>query len=303
MALAMLPESRRPTGASAGILLFSLGIFLFAVNDALGKLLMADATSQQLLLVRSAGAACVLVPLALHSPDRLRLRGQWGLHAVRIACMTADSFAFYLATKYLPLADVMTFYLAAPLIITALSVPFLGEHVGPFRWTAVLVGFAGVVVALKPTGAAFSGASLMALGGASMFAGAITTTRKLRDTHWLGLIFWQFLGSGIVGAMASPIGWHTPSVRAFLLMAFVGVLSMSAFICITKALNLAHASVVAPFTYTSILWAGALGWLIWGDVPSHNTALGIIIIVASGLVVWWREQKRQTVSPPAVPIP
>ncbi len=78
---------------------------------------------------------------------------------------------------------------------------------------------------------------------------------------------------------------------------------MSAFICITKALKIADASVVAPFTYTSIVWAGILGWLIWGDVPGRNTAIGIVIIVCSGLAVWWREQKREAISPVAVPVP
>lgn len=299
----MAPESSRAAGARAGILLFSLGVFLFALNDALGKWLMTGATSQQLLFVRSLGAALVLVPLALRNPGRIRLKDQWGLHALRIGCMTADSFMFYLATKYLPLADVMTFYLAAPLMITALSVPFLGETVGTFRWTAVLVGFGGVVMALQPSGTAISGAALLALAGASMFACAITTTRKLRDTHWVGLIFWQFVGSGLVGGLASPIGWVPLSFQAIVLMAIVGLMSMSAFICITKALNLADASVVAPFTYTSIVWAVIVGWLVWGDVPDRNTALGIVIIVGSGLAVWWREQRRGVVPPTAVPVP
>ena len=131
----MLPESSRPNSTRTGILLFSLGVFLFALNNALGKWILADYTAQ-LLLVRSIGAGAVLLPLAVKSPQSIRLTGQWPLHGLRVVCMTVDSFAFYFSSKYLPLADVMTFYLAAPLIITALSVPLLGETVGPFRWGA-----------------------------------------------------------------------------------------------------------------------------------------------------------------------
>lgn len=288
---------------SAGVLLFALGIFIFAVSDALGKWIMVAATSQQILFVRSLGAALVLGPLAWREPHRLKLRGQLGLHGLRIGCMTADSFCFYLATRTLPLADVMTFYLAAPLIITALSVPALGERVGRFRWAAVLVGFVGVLIALRPSGASVSFGALVALSGAVMFAGAITTTRKLRDTDWLGLIVWQFVGGGLVGLLASPIGWVPLHGMTPVLMAVVGVLSMAAFVCITNALKIADASAVAPLTYTSIVWAGLLGWVIWGDVPDRNTAVGIVVIVASGLVVWWRERGRAPTAAEAVPIP
>lgn len=264
---------------------------------------MVGATAQQLLLIRSIGAAVVLVPLVVRNPHSIRVTGQWPLHVLRVACMTCDSFAFYAASKFLPLADVMTFYLAAPLIITALSVPFLGERVGPFRWTAVLVGFVGVVIALRPTGDAISTPALIALGGSCLFACSIIVTRKLRNSPWLGLIFWQFVASGIVGAATSPIGWVTPSLWEAGLMALVGIMAIVCFIAITKSLQLADASVVAPLQYTSIVWAGLMGWLVWGDIPDRAMTCGIVVIVASGLAVWWREQTREAVSPTAVPVP
>lgn len=299
----MTSDSPRLSGTTVGILLFSVGILFFALNDALGKLVVAHCTVQQLLLVRSIGAAMVLVPFTLARRQDVRLRDQWGLHALRIACMTADSFAFYFATKFLPLADVMTFYLAAPLLITALSGPLLGERIGAFRWGAVVVGFLGVVVALRPSGAAFSPPALIALGGSSMFACAMTITRKLRDTPWLSLVAWQCIGSGLVGAALSPVGWITPGAVDLGLMALIGIVSMACFVCVTWALQRADASVLAPFQYVSIVWAVILGWLIWGDVPDRNTAVGIVVIVGSGLAVWWREQRSPGPTAAAVPAP
>jgi S-adenosylmethionine uptake transporter len=293
----------RPAPSLAGILLFLTGVFLFAVNDALGKWLVADYSVAQLMLLRTTGAGAILILMISKTRPSLRLKGQWGLHLLRIACMTGDTFAFYFATRDLPLADVMTFYMAAPLIITALSVPFLGERVGLHRWSAIVVGFVGVLVALQPTEAAFSASSLIALCGATMFAFAITITRKLRDTHWLPLVAWQFAGAGLVGAMLTPFGWVTPGALDLALMFLVGIVAMVCFICITKALALAQASVLAPFQYTSIVWAALLGWVVWGDKPTPPIAIGNAIIIASGLYVFYRERVKGSSPPRLEPIP
>jgi S-adenosylmethionine uptake transporter len=276
----------------AGILLYLAGVFLFAVNDALGKWLVADYTVPQLMLLRSVGALIVLSMIAFRLRPSLMLHGQWALHLVRILCMVGDTACFYSATITMPLADVMTFYMAAPLIITALSVFLLGEKVGIWRWTAVLVGFVGVVVALQPTSAAFSPAALLALAGATLFALAITVTRRLRDTHWLPLVGWQFLGAGLLSGMVSPVGWITPGAFDIGLMALVGIVAMLCFASITKALALAPASLLAPFQYTSIVWAALMGYLVWGDVPTAPIIVGNVIIVLSGLFVFYREAVR-----------
>lgn len=283
------------TGTGAGILLYSLGVLLFAVNDALGKWLVGTYGVGELLTLRSIGAAVVLGPLLWYRRPDLDIRGEWRPHVLRVLCMAADSFSFYFATRTLPLADVMTFYLAAPLIITALSVPVLGEKVGPFRWGAVILGFGGVVVALQPTGASFSPAALVALFGSSMFAGAITITRKLRRTDWLTLTASQFAGAGLIGAALAGPGWATPTPVDLALMFLVGIVSMGCFVCITRALTLAPASLLAPFQYASIVWAVVLGWAVWGDVPGPGVVMGSVLIVGSGLTVLWREGRRRAV--------
>ena len=271
--------------------LFSLGIFFFALNDALGKWLVADYSVGQLLFLRTIGAVFVLGPLLWRHGASLRVEDQLALHVGRILCMAADTYSFYFSTKFLPLADVMTFYLAAPIMITALSGTLLGERVGPFRWAAVCIGFVGVVIALKPTGASFSVPALIALFGSSMFASAVTITRKLRDTHWMVLVTWQFVGAGLIGGAASAFAWTAPGLVDLGLMFLVGIVSIGCFICITKALSLAPASLLAPFHYTSIIWAVILGWAIFGDVPGANVLSGSGVIIASGLAVLYHERR------------
>jgi S-adenosylmethionine uptake transporter len=280
-----------PTSHTRGIALYLLGVALFAANDALGKWLVTEYSVLQVMLIRSLGSAALLYGLARSTGATLKVPpGQVGLHLVRILLLVGDSFSFYFATKGLPLADVMTFYMSAPLIITAASALLLGERVGIKRWGAIVVGFIGVVIALQPTGAAFSPSALVALFGAACFALAMVITRRLRDCHWLTLVAWQFIGCGVVGAVGSPFAWATPGVIDFLLMALVGLVACGCFMLITKALSLAPASLLAPFQYSAILWATILGWIFFGDKPTPPIILGNALIILSGLFVLYRER-------------
>ena len=268
-----------------GVGLYLLGIGLFAVNDALGKWLVKDYGVGQLMMLRAVGAGIVLTPMAATLRVNLLDFRQAPLQAVRIVCMALDAYCFYLATRYLPLADVMTFYMASPLIVTALSAPLLGERVEPFRWVAVGIGFIGVVIALRPSPEVFSWASALALFGATMFALGQTTTRKLRKTHWLPLVFWQFVGAGLMAGTTVPFAWATPTRFDLMLMFLVGVVSMCCFVCITKALGWVRAAVLAPLQYSSILWAALLGWIVWRDAPTPPILIGNAIIILSGLII------------------
>lgn len=291
-------------GHGGGIALYSLGVLLFAVNDALGKWLVGSYGVPEILALRGIGAGAVLVPLILWRRPDLDVRDQWRLHLLRIACAVGDSFSFYFASRALPLADVMCFYLAAPLIITALAALFLRERVGRFRWTAVAVGFGGVVVALQPSGASFSAGALVAIFGAIAFAASLVVTRRLRRTDWLTLTAWQYAGSGLVGLALLPGAWVAPPAVDIGLMALVGAVSMGCFVCITRALALAPASLLAPFQYASIVWAALMGYAVWRDVPGPSVVLGSAIIIASGLVVFARERIRaRSVADEVAPIP
>ena len=279
-----MPTLRSGT-AGLGVGLYLLGVGLFALNDALGKWLVKDYGVGQLMMLRSIGAVIVLSPMILSLRVKFFDPRRAPLQLLRIVVAAVDTFAFYYATRFMPLADVMTFYMATPLIVTALSAPLLGEKVERFRWIAVLVGFAGVVVALRPSPQMFSWIAPLALFGAVMFALSQTITRELRGIHWLPLVLWQFVGSGLIGAATVPFSWTTPSVFDLALMALVGVVSMVCFICIVRALALARAAVLAPLQYSAIVWAAILGWLIWRDAPTLPIIVGNAVIIGSGLYV------------------
>jgi S-adenosylmethionine uptake transporter len=277
--------SSRPATRGLGVGLYLAGVFLFALNDALGKWLVKDYGVGEFMMLRAIGSACVLGPMmAALRPSLVEVERPW-LQALRVVCMAGDTFAFYWATRYMPLADVMTFYMAAPLIVTALSAPLLQEKVEPFRWIAVSAGFVGVVIALRPTPQVFSWASLLALFGAVMFALGQTFTRNLRRAHWLQLTVWQFAGGGLIGAATTPFAWASPGAFDLILMALVGIVSMFCFVLITRALALARAAVLAPLQYSAILWATLMGWIVWRDVPSVPIIVGNAVIIASGLYV------------------
>jgi S-adenosylmethionine uptake transporter len=279
-----MPIPRSGT-AGLGVILYLAGVGFFAFNDALGKWLVADYGVGQLMMLRTIGAGVVLAPMVLSLRVKLIDPRQPGLQVLRVLCAAVDTFAFYYATRSMPLADVMTFYMATPLIVTALSAPLLGEKVERFRWIAVVIGFVGVLIALRPSPQMFSWAAPIALFGATSFALSQTITRKLRGIHWLPLVLWQFVGGGLIGAATVPWAWTTPSLFDLGLMFLLGVVAMVCFIFIVRALSLARAAVLAPLQYSAILWAAIMGWLIWRDVPTLPIVVGNAIIIGSGLYV------------------
>lgn len=167
----------------AGVLIMLMGNLMFALNDAMGKWLVMSYSVGQVLFVRSIGAFILLAPMVARQGigPLTRLERPW-LQALRVLLATADTAFFYAAVAYLPLADVMTFYMAGPIYIAALSHIFLGEKVGWRRWLAIIVGFCGVVIALKPSSSSLSLASLFAVVGSISFAITMILSRRLRGT-------------------------------------------------------------------------------------------------------------------------
>ena len=286
----------------AGIGLMLLSIFMFSFGDALGKFIVATYSVGQLLWLRACAALIVLLPVIWrHRADFIHLERPW-LQLLRVTLSTVEVAAFFLATVYLPLADVVTYYLACPIFVTALSAIVLRERVGWRRWSAVLIGFCGVLIALRPSSQTVSWPAVIALGGSLSFAVLMLITRMLRATPDIVLASSQFAGTFALGALMSPFGWVTPSIGSLGLFAAAGCISVSALLCVNRSLKLAPASVVVPYQYSMIVWAVMFGYLVFGDVPSPATIFGAAIIIGAGIYIFLRERelgrKDAVVSPP-----
>src|SRR3981081_1591907 len=210
----------------AGIGLMLLSIFMFSFGDALGKFMVATYSVGQLLWLRACAALMVLLPMIWwHRAEFTRLERP-RLQLLRVTLSTLEVAAFFLATVYLPLADVVTYYLACPVFVTALSAIVLRERVGWRRWSAILIGFCGVLIALRPSSQTVSWPAMIALGGSLSFAVLMLITRSLRATPDIVLASSQFGGTFLLGALMSPFGWVTPSVGSLGLFATAGFISV-----------------------------------------------------------------------------
>ncbi|KJF75504.1 multidrug DMT transporter permease [Agrobacterium arsenijevicii] len=281
-----------PTGLGVAVML--LGMLLFALNDAMGKWLVSTYSQGQVILIRSLAALVILVPIVWKGGlSGLVKIERPSLQAARVFFSTAELFCFYFAVAALPLADVMTYWLAAPIYVAALSPFLLGEKVGWRRWTAIAIGFVGVLIALKPSSASLTSAALFSILGSAAFAFMMLSGRQLRNTPDTVLAFWQIIGAGLAGIVAvfvTPSGW-LPVQSGFDLafLGLLGVVAMAAHVLVNRALKLADAATVAPLQYTLLLWAVVFGWLFFGDVPQTSIVVGAGLIVLSGLYIFFRE--------------
>ena len=182
------------------------------------------------------------------------------LHALRSLLFAVDASAFYFAVAYMPLADAMTYWLAAPIYVAAASPFLLGEKVGWRRWTAILIGFAGVIIALEPSAKSFSLPALIALVGSAAFAFALLLGRTLRSTPDTTLIFWQLSGAlifSLVGVGANTAGWAPLDMQALFALSLLGIVAMMAHLLVSRSLKLADAATVVPLQlYASVLGCG-----------------------------------------------
>ena len=277
----------------AGIGLMLTGILLFSVNDVMGKWLVATyAVGQVLLLQRRRPPRPGAGALAAGPAEAARPAGT---PCLRVAFSTLEVACFYWAVAFMPLADVMTYYLAGPIYVATMAVLWLGERLDGRRIAAILVGFVGVLIALRPSAATLTLPALIALAGSVFFALLMITTRKLRETSDTTLVLGQILGALLFGIVAAPFAWVPPSPRDFALLSLLGVVAMLAHVCVNRSLKLAPASVVSPYQYTLLVWAVLFGYLVFGDVIHPATLAGAVVICAAGLalLVFERDAARR----------
>ena len=275
-----------------GIGMMLVGVFVFSFNNALGKWSIGTIPVGEFLFLRGLLALVLLAPFYWRmglAPFRAAPRK--GLQFLRILLSSIEIAMFYWAVSHLPLADAMTFWLATPIYVTALSAILLGEKVGWRRWTAVTVGFLGVVLAMRPSGASFTLPALIGVTGSILYAFVLIATRSLRSTSDVVLVTGSLAGSMIFGSAMMAFGFVVPGATDLALITVIAILFIAGAMLSNRSLKHAPASVVVPFQYTMIIWGVLLGYFVFGDVPEIMTLVGAAIITGAGIYIFMREQK------------
>jgi drug/metabolite transporter (DMT)-like permease len=261
----------------------------FASMDTIAKWLVADYPIGQMMWIRY-GIFCVFAWLVVRRRGGLRkafrTERPW-LQAGRSLLAVVESAVFVLAFRYLPLADTHAIAATSPLIVIALGALFLGEKVNAARWLAVLAGFMGVLLIVRPGFRTLDWPLLIPLVGALQWGTYQILTRlsartDTPDTTLVWSAFAAFAATSFIG----PFEWHWPDATSALLMLATGILGSLAHYGLIRALDYAEAASIQPYSYTLLVWVTALGAIVFGDFPDHWTILGAAIVVASGLYTW-----------------
>ncbi len=284
-----------------GILLMLGAGFAFTLLDATGKHLTGSLPVIEVSWGRYLFHLLVL-PLFLGGQSlRSALRSaRPGLQLLRSALLLGSTFFFFLAVKHIPLADATAIGFVSPLLVTGLSVPILGEHVGVRRWTAVVIGFASVLVIIRPGfGMAHWAMSLPVLT-AACFALYQIATRILSRSDGAATTYFYSATVGLAVASAClPWQWVTPDLWGWLGLGFLGIVGGFSHYLLIRAFAIAPASLLAPFAYAQMIWSITVGYLWFGDFPDLWTLAGAAVVCASGLYVLYRERRVATGNGPA----
>lgn len=298
--LSMNPEQRADN--LRGIFMMVIAVGAFALMDAALKQLTPHYPATQVAALRGyASLPVVIIWAAVLGPRARLFQVRWSLHVLRgvIGIGMLASFAFGLRT--LPLSEAYSIFFVAPLLITALAAPMLGERVGANRWWAIVIGLLGVLVVLRPTGAQLLSLGGMAvLGSTVCYAISAITARVLgRTDSSVSMVFWlmvavAFGATALTGSDWRPV--HSEHGWTLLAIAITGSLGQYA---VTEAFKRGQASLIAPFEYTALAWGVGLDWLFWRTLPQPMVLLGAAIVVGGGLFLLWSE--RRIHSTPAAP--
>jgi drug/metabolite transporter (DMT)-like permease len=293
------PEENFPLG----ILLAFLAFAGYSIMDVTVKMLVQHYAVPQVIVFNSLFA---FIPIILYA---LKTGGLWRnlrtrrplFHAARALCGICSGFLGFYAYSQMPIANVYALAFTAPLFITALAVPVLKEQVGWRRWTAVGVGFLGVLVMLRPGSGLLNPAAFAALGGAFFYSIGMLISRLMRGTESsVSFAFYSTLASTLVYGAMMPWLSKMPTWPHLGLSAIGGTFCGIAFVCLLTAFRKVPAAVAAPFQYTQIIWGVLYGYVFFGNVPDGTLFIGVAIVISSGLYILYRETRlgRQVAAQP-----
>jgi drug/metabolite transporter (DMT)-like permease len=261
--------------------------------DAVAKWLVgADYSPVQIIAVRGwILVAALLASLSLRGALTALRTARAGAHVARATAGVSAPLCFFWSLEHLPLAEATAIFFSATFIMTALSAWLLREAVGTHRWAAVLIGFIGVLVVTRPGSGAFQTASLLALASSLGYSILVLSGRWLSKTEsTLTLVFYFNLVTTVLTTVMLPLVWRPMALVDMLIIVVMSALALAGHMLLTGAFRLAPIGVIAPFEYSALVWSVLIGFLVWGDVPGPVAALGIGIILASGLYIANRER-------------
>ncbi len=275
-------------------LLMGAGIALLTANDAASKYLVHSYPVGQVICLRQLATLLVIIPYLTFMQRWGQLRvTDWNGQVVRGLLFVIGSAFIVWSLGELPLATAITMLFASPIFMVLFSAPVLGERVGRHRWIAVVGGFAGVLIIMRPGGEAFQWALLMPVIGAMVNALRDVLTRKLSRTETsLAILFWSNIILMTGGAFTAPFGWVAVDGHGAFWFIAAGIFNGLAHFLIIEALRTGEASMVAPIRYTALLWAALIGFVVWGELPGIWLWAGAAVIVASNLYMIRAERRR-----------
>ena len=287
------PRTDRPF---RGIALILASTLFLGTSDATAKYLSTTLPSIEIAWIRFLVFALIMTPAMVPGSPVFALRtDRLGLQLLRGAALLSSSLLFITGLGYLPIAEASATGFVSPLFVTALSILFLNERVGLRRWLATVVGLAGVLIILRPGTSAFHPAAFFPLVSALAWAATMIMTRMMsgREHASTVMTYSSIAGLAILSALV-PFVWVAPSWHDILFGVLIGVASTAGQWIVVLAFRYADASVLAPFSYTQLLWVSILGFLVFGEVPDVWTVTGAFFIVASGVYTAHRERVRRS---------
>ena len=290
-----MPLVNQTNPNAKGILWQIIGMLFFGSMDAVSKHLTSSLPVIEILWVRYLFFALFGFLLAVHYSGLRGLRTSIPfLQIARGLALVFEIVLFTYAFRYLPLADAHVMAASVPLIVLALAVLILKERVGHRRWFAVVLGFLGVLIILRPGFGNWQPILFLPLLGAFGFAVYLVLTRMAAkfDTIGTSAFYTGLVGLSVLSIFL-PLEWKTPTIEEWGWLLLASVLGLCGHISVIKALSMAEASVLQPFFYVVLVWATFLGFIIFDDIPDFITIIGACIIVGSGLYAWYRERVNQ----------
>lgn len=287
------PPVAAPEGMR-GIVWMLLAMMMFVLQDGTAKYLMGlGHPMQQVVWARFTVHILAVVLFLNWRIARVARSNRLRLQIWRSVILAVTTMLFYSALRTLPLADASALFYLSPVLVTALSVPLLGEYVGPRRWAGVGLSFVGAMIIIRPGTAMMDAAMLLPLGAAFTLALFQISTRQVsRFDAPLTSLFYTALAGALATSAVVPFYWLPPDAVGWMLLCLLGLFGIASQFFMIKAFAAAPAPTVAPFIYSSLVWATGFGFVIFGDLPDGWTVTGAAVIAGSGIYIFYREKKR-----------